>query len=363
MGFVNGDKMEIITTDKTIDATNGIVDLSTEPHKQFGPQGLVQRQEQVGPPGLMKRQEQVGPPGHYDDYQPNTKMMNWMNTVQQKQTDTTDNIESYRHPIFASCYNLATDSLWLSIFDNARKGKFPSRITYRGEKLMYKSGNKIHQVHIPNDPLEAFNIARGFITKHTGLRAKRRNTQSSQNIQFIGWRNIKSSIVRESLIYHFSQQQSRQQILLGHTNKSIKEQRLSFVIKTGLGLGQIHPDDISLDNNVIINIKGLSFDQQTQNWRLDKPYYYDDDDSWSDIYLNPPPPRRRKNYIQLWKSYLSGYQNSQRRSQMTKSELYSNISMKSDRSDQSQIESNCESQTVTRSETDTNHGGQHNRWE
>lgn len=197
---------------------------------------------------------------------------NWVSTTNKSDVKKTAKKQA-RYPIFETCAKLSQESMWIDIFTEASKGKFPTHISYREGNLMYKKGTRLSSVSLPEDPLEAFNLCKGFIASHTGLRSLKEQKFESEFVQrtrsaveYNLWSKVKNLSVRDQLIYNYAE------YIYNHLQINVTQSyKLVAVVKLGIALREIRDEHIKMYNNQIFQITNISRDPITQAWIIQAP--------------------------------------------------------------------------------------------
>lgn len=175
--------------------------------------------------------------------------------------------------IFAECTKYIDDPYWMSIFSNAVYGKFPTKFSYREEKLQYKRGTKNHTLEIPTSAYEAKHACIDFFQTYGGLSSptdkqilqERQFIQAKQaqdNFVALGWDSAGKK-TRDSLI-SFYIEDMKKLMKLNH----LETKQLRQTIKLGIHVKILGKHNITISDKRIQAIEGLFFDGEKRNFYI-----------------------------------------------------------------------------------------------
>lgn len=250
-------------------------------------------------------------------------VVNWISSKNESLNKTKTKI---KHPIFDKCSLISTDEMWKNIFQLASKGKFPSGISYRDGKLIFKQKTKIFNIVVPEDELEAFNLCKGFIAANTGLRSSDEQQferdmmeRTRTDVSLTKWSSVNKKVA-ESLIYSYAE------FVYRRMNLNLSETyKLVSVIKLGLTLQQIQNTNIQIYNNQISHINNICYDSVNNKWFVNNVPHKKYERKTTIINSN-----NRQDYGDtfevLWEKYLKKREKSFNKAQSSRQDLYSTYS-------------------------------------
>lgn len=217
------------------------------------------------------------------------------------------------YPIFDKMMEYEDDTFWKSLFDEAATGKFPRNFKYQNSTLNCKIRSKnVEQVIDESNPEEAATITKKFLLDHAGIQSpedrRRKKVEEEKRIsemrmnESIHWSQIRSERQRMIMISFFVE-------ALGKKYNLSMEERKGLVqnIRIGILSGYLNSENIEIIGNIIVNIKGLEYNELKKEFEIDKDQcklskiskknftdsldltltYDQDDESYGDVSMDP----------------------------------------------------------------------------
>ena len=257
------------------------------------------------------------------DSSPGSDVVNWIST---KTRNEPKKKSKAKHPIFEKCSYIASDNMWKNIFESASKGKFPTGISYRDGKMIFKLKGKTINIVVPEDELEAFNLCKGFIAVNSGLRSNDEQVferdmleRSRTDTTFTRLSTVNKKLA-QALIYSYAEFVYRKMNLL-----STESCKLVAVIKLGISLQQIQDSNIQMYNNQIGHINNIRYDSVNNKWVIDNPTTKTHERKTTIISVNNKPDYG-DSFEVLWGKYLNKREKGLYKAQNSRQNLYSTYS-------------------------------------
>ena len=173
-----------------------------------------------------------------------------------------------KHDCFLSYAIAELTPYWKQIFENCAMGVFPKGISYKDGIVYAKKGKKKPtRFVLPVQPREAADEFKRFLHKELGeisideLTKKRSNLDVAlrQNIapKDTTWAQIRAPTVKTQLIALYVSDMKSELDL-----SEEEAQNLKTVLNAGLAAKQITADDITMENNRIVNIANIDVDDR-----------------------------------------------------------------------------------------------------
>lgn len=172
------------------------------------------------------------------------------------------------HPIFDECAKAVNDDYWRDIFSDASKGVFPRAFSYINNYLVYRYGNQKIRMEVPENIREAISACRSFFQEHGAIYSEdeieNAGINYSNETEKMEWKKIKSNKIRKFLINCYID------TLISQYQLSVNEQKnLRTLVHLALLRSEIDKTHIEDENGIIVNIRGLKYDDVTHQFYLD----------------------------------------------------------------------------------------------
>jgi hypothetical protein len=220
------------------------------------------------------------------------------------------------HPIFEKCASLTDDAYWVSVFNDCSRGKFPRGFSYKNNMLLHKKGNKITRVEIPNSISETFFTSKEFFRVSGGImssqdRKKMKEIEEEKLLEKESnkdykWKDIKTEKLKEILINEFIKDISEK---LNFNNDEKKE--LITTVKKGFLLKYFNSNNVIMSNFKIIEIEGLLFNEETEEYEIDPIYIHErkNKKGGTGLGIEKTDKKTDLNFLSIWEKYLDGLDN------------------------------------------------------
>jgi len=189
--------------------------------------------------------------------------MPWLNSNSSESSRKKKNIP-LMYPIFEELSSRVDDPQWEKYLIDAAKGKFPKGISFNGEALIYKIGNKKPETIEISGKSNAVENFMNFIRKTTGLRTsmdlerEKDNEHRSSGMVQKEWSKIKSKAYKKLLIIDFIGKMSTDHRL----TQEEKDQLLTLI---NLNIGNTHVSrGIKVVDDAIQEIEDLKWNPDTR---------------------------------------------------------------------------------------------------
>lgn len=176
--------------------------------------------------------------------------------------------------IFEKCSTLTNDEYWISVFKNCSIDKFPRGYSYKNSMLIYRKGNTIDRMLVPDNPSEAFSACKTFFKKSSGLMSMgdRRKLKKEQDEKYAKlpkvkdkkWKDIKSDKNKDILMAEYASHLCRK-----HKYDDGKRNNLLTVLRIGLILKVFNANTIHMESGKITAIEGLVYDKYEDKYYVD----------------------------------------------------------------------------------------------
>lgn len=234
----------------------------------------------------------------------------WMQHSDKKSKSKNKAVPIVVHEIFAKCIKLTNDPFWIDKFTKASYNKFDRGFSFRDGYLVYKKANREMKLHLPSTPEEALSACISFYGKagkisptdqtsqqdilYDALLEKRKKLTSS-------WATVsKRKKIRASLLANYINGLTAKYNLI---NSEIGQ--LSEILHSGFILGHFPSKNIVLEDEKIVQIKGLIFDEVKRKFTIDSTISKHTntryDNSTTEKHNN-----KDINFYNLWIKYLDG---------------------------------------------------------
>lgn len=229
----------------------------------------------------------------------NTQSRPWLQTpirnVETKQRKSKTRVQVINN-VFQECAAMISDPFWSSIFQQASIGKFPRKFSYRDRLLIYKRGSKVQTMEVPHTPEEAITACIEFFKKYGGIFSETdqeiARTEHSLRMEHeetkvsLTWSSATKN-VQKILVDSFVDS-------LRKTCSLNKEEEINLRnrINVGIILGYFNKDNIVVENNDIVEIKGLLFDDVNRIFDIDPRIVPRISKSTKKKEINPSPEPR-----------------------------------------------------------------------
>lgn len=164
------------------------------------------------------------------------------------------------YPVFEECSNLIDDKLWVDLFSNCAKGKFPKGFTYTLGYLKYRKGQKMLQVEIPDSPDSALCVVKKFISENGSI-----FSDSDKKLQ--DFQNEILSIEKPNLITKKDKYSFSEYIDKFISEKDFSHQEaLKYIINFGFEYSLLNDKDVVYKDNKIVKIENVIFSADTEEY-------------------------------------------------------------------------------------------------
>jgi len=171
--------------------------------------------------------------------------------------------------IFVDFIKNTNDDFWVEKFTNASIGKFPAKFSYSNGILKYKKGNKFFSKELINGDLETkieclnFFNTHGIFSTNDIYKSKITEPDEKQN-EVLTWENS-SEKVKELLISYYINDMN---IVMSLTK--LQSKQLIQTIYIGVSFKILTKSDFIVDNNRIIKINNILWDNINNKFLIDK---------------------------------------------------------------------------------------------
>jgi hypothetical protein len=173
-----------------------------------------------------------------------------------------------KHDCFLNYAVAELTPYWKQVFENCAVGVFPKGISYKDGIVYAKKGKKkATRFILPVQPREAADGFKKFVHKELGEISLDELTKKRSNLDVAlrqnsapkdtTWAQIRASTVKTQLLaLYVSEMKSELELT------EEEAQNLKLVLQAGLASKQITADDITLENNKIVNIANIDVDDR-----------------------------------------------------------------------------------------------------
>lgn len=232
----------------------------------------------------------------------------WMQDREKKNKSKNKALPIVVHEIFAKCAKITTDPFWIEKFNKAAFNKFNRGFSFRDGYLVYKKANREMKLHLSTTPEEAVIACISFYAKagvispsdqtsqqdilYETLLEKRKKLTSS-------WATVsKRKKIRASLLANYINTLANKHNL---TNREIGQ--LSEILHSGFILGYFPSKNITLEDERIIQIKGLIFDEEKRKFSVESNIVRHTSSRY-DSSTTEKHNNKDVNFFNLWIKYL-----------------------------------------------------------
>jgi len=192
------------------------------------------------------------------------KMTKWIS----KEVDLSAGIKKAKnnnkilYPVFEECSNLIDDKLWVDLFSNCAKGKFPKGFTYSFGYLKYRKGQKMLQIEVPESSDLALVSVKKFISENGSIFSESdKKLQDNHNENF--------SIEKPNLITKKDKYSFSEYIDDYISEKDFSHQEaLKYIINFGFEYSLLNDKDVVYKDNKIVKIENILFSEEFQEYYI-----------------------------------------------------------------------------------------------
>jgi hypothetical protein len=177
------------------------------------------------------------------------------------------------HPIFTECAEIVDDSFWADKFTNASYGTFPRYFSYNNSLLTYRKGARSYSIEVSGNPYESASACMEFFRVHGGMFSPldQQNSMSLQHARAqemsantnLTWDSINSKMQECVLSYYIVSLQN----IMGLSR--LEMEQLRQTIRIGINTRYLDKTSINMENNRIVTITGLLWDDSTRTFYID----------------------------------------------------------------------------------------------
>lgn len=174
-------------------------------------------------------------------------------------------------PVLREGVKLIKDPFWQTILTQASTGRFPRGLSVRNGIVTYGTGSRARRFEIPDDPLTAAEELVEFIRSTVGIRSQddqireqAENTERQNAVKPLDqckWSEIVRKKMQKQLIQQFVDDKADEYKL----NNTQRDQLIT-IINVAFLLNNINGTSIVLGEGKIVDIKGLSYDDEKKKF-------------------------------------------------------------------------------------------------
>jgi len=165
------------------------------------------------------------------------------------------------YPVFEECSNLIDDKLWVDLFYNCSRGKFPKGFTYTLGYLKFRRGQKMLQIEVPESADFALTVVKKFISENGSIFSEIDKKLQDFNEDFAV---EKSNLITKKEKYSFSEYIDKY-----ISEKSIDHQEaLKYIINFGFEYSLLNDKNVIYNDNKIINIENVLFSKENMEYYI-----------------------------------------------------------------------------------------------
>jgi hypothetical protein len=173
-----------------------------------------------------------------------------------------------------SCRDYTQDEYWREIIYNCACNKFPKGVKYTAIKrtLYVRSNNagriRIETLSLPVDTSNCYETLMYVFTNLLGLKSEKDIEKSKKDIETARqqnnidlnceWKKLKPRSVKNNILMNFALSQVED---YGLDKKDVS--KLYRLIQLGLQFKKLSSDDFEYENGVVLSIKGLEYNEDT----------------------------------------------------------------------------------------------------
>lgn len=167
------------------------------------------------------------------------------------------------------------DPFWENLLKNCSYGKMPQGTFFRKNVLTFRRGTQSFSEEIDPDPATGAIQCIGFFRKHCDLKSEKdvtkinirieRSNRCIKKISQMTWKQIKDIKTKKALILDYIYKLKHERDLSTDQLNDLKTK-----VKMGMSLGLFSHDNIIFDKGVIIDIVGLKWDFNKEEFYIDK---------------------------------------------------------------------------------------------
>jgi hypothetical protein len=226
------------------------------------------------------------------------------------------------HPIFEQCASLSNDEFWQNTFMDCARGKFPRGYSFKNNLLTHKKGNKVSTLELNNSPTDVFIMVLKFFQSVSGIlsEADRKRKQDEEDIKLaeeaecedITWRDVRVEKLKEVMISEFINSLSSKMKF----NEEEKRELITTV-KKGLMLKYFNSNNIVMEGGRIVEIDGLIFNRNTNQYEIDKVYIRNVERKSQGLGVELSESKPPVDFLEIWRKYLESLDNKRTKKNIT----------------------------------------------
>lgn len=188
-----------------------------------------------------------------------------------------------QHPIFAECMQYTLDPYWRQLFDDCSKGKFPRGCGIDAEgKIIYfrnrtsNNNNNYISYKLKKNPEDTFKDIKNLFQQELNYKSKKDRQDIRDNLNdickelqesFTGdWQSIKRKKIRDPIIRKYILELKEKYNLSDKSTTNVAQ-----MIKIGFLFNWIPNDQVVYEDQEIVDIKTLHYDEEEGVFTLDEP--------------------------------------------------------------------------------------------
>jgi len=179
------------------------------------------------------------------------------------------NNQNLVNPNFLEYSKFIKDPFWIDVLVRASRGKFPTKFSYKEKTLSCKRTNKVQNLILPEDPLQAVMLIMEFFKKYAGLHSEEEQKISDLEIKnhvsepVNSWSKVKKKM-KKILVHNYVGSVSEYLCL-----STVERNQFRDLVNQGLIVGYFGKDNIVVENNSIKEIEGIIFDKERRTFYRD----------------------------------------------------------------------------------------------
>jgi hypothetical protein len=198
-----------------------------------------------------------------------TEFQNWLNTpIQKPKMKRSKKTTEDAFQIFLDFSEKIDNPEWKTFFHKLYTGKFPHGYSYRNQTLFFRKRTKIEKLDIQDNSNDTMNKVINFFKNYGGFSNIAENGNIfdylvSQTPIFKNWKDIRSKKTKQFFIQKYVDEEVEKNQL----NQTEKRSLLD-TIHTGFLLKSIESSDIDFNEQRIVQIKTLKWNEEERKYEL-----------------------------------------------------------------------------------------------
>jgi hypothetical protein len=197
------------------------------------------------------------------------EFQNWLATpIQKPKIKRSKKTNDDAYQVFQDFSENVENPDWKAFFQKLYTGKFPHGYSYRNQTIFFRKRTKIEKLEIVDSSRTTLSKVMNFFTMYGGYSSDKDDLNIydfiiSNTSHYESWRDIRSKKTKQFFIQKYI---DRLEDI--HDLSELEKRLLVDTVHTGLLLKTIDNGDIEFEDNRIVNIKTLNWNEETREFEL-----------------------------------------------------------------------------------------------